>query len=125
MVIPWSPDVRGPYAAEQSMARNPMKEHETRSLKMFMPTLNKICDIELQALTVEPTVMGDGTKRPLLHVEQKTSVDGKPSPSSTSGSGSITKGRFSSRKSTFWAGTSSIARPRKPPMPRGGPSSST
>ena len=24
-VIPWGPDIRGPYAAEQSMARNPMK----------------------------------------------------------------------------------------------------
>ena len=24
--IPWGPDVRGPYAPEQSMARNPMKE---------------------------------------------------------------------------------------------------
>ena len=72
MVIPWAPDVRGPYAAEQSMARKPMKEQETRSLKMFMPTLNKVCDIELQALGVEPTIMGDGTKRTLLHVEQKT-----------------------------------------------------
>ncbi len=79
-VIPWGPDIRGPYAAELSMARNPMKEKETRSLRMFMPTLNKICDIELQALKIEPTVMGDATKRDLLHVEQKTHVDGKPKP---------------------------------------------
>ena len=79
VVIPWSQDIRGPYAAEQSMAAR-MKEHEKRSLKMFMPTLNKICDIELQAQAVEPTVMGDGTKRSLLHVEQKTSADGKPMP---------------------------------------------
>ena len=49
LVIPWGPDIRGPYAAEQSIARKPMKEHETRSLKMFMPTLNKVCDIELKA----------------------------------------------------------------------------
>ena len=27
--IPWGPEVRGPYAPEQSMARKPMKEHET------------------------------------------------------------------------------------------------
>jgi hypothetical protein len=80
VVIPWSTEVRGPYAAEQSMAREPMKEHEARSLKMFMPTLNKVCDIELKALAIEPTVMGDGSKRPLLQVEQKTSVDGKPKP---------------------------------------------
>ena len=80
VVIPWGTDVRGPYAAEQSMARKPMQEHETRSLKMFMPTLNKICDIELDARGVETTAMGDGTKRPLLHVEQKTSADGKHKP---------------------------------------------
>jgi Transglutaminase-like superfamily len=80
LLIPWGPEVRGPYAAEQSMARTPMKEQEARALKMFMPTLNKICDIELQALAVEPTVMGDATKRDLLHVEQKTKVDGKPKP---------------------------------------------
>ena len=71
IVIPWGQDIRGPYAAELSMARSPMKEKETRSLRMFMPTLNKICDIELQALKIEPTVMGDATKRDLLHVEQK------------------------------------------------------
>jgi Transglutaminase-like superfamily len=79
-VIPWGPEVRGPYAPEQSMAREPMKAHETRSLKMFMPTLNKICDIELVALDVEPTIMGDGKNRNLLHVEQKTKVDGVAKP---------------------------------------------
>ena len=80
LVIPWTSDVRGPYAAEQSMARTPMKENETRALKMFMPTLNKICDIELRSLRVEPVIMGDGTERPLLHVEQTTKVDDKPKP---------------------------------------------
>jgi Transglutaminase-like superfamily len=80
MEIPWGPDVRGPYAAEQSMARHPMKENETRALKMFMPTLNKICDIELQAKGIEKTIMGDGSMRELLRIDQTTKVDGKPSP---------------------------------------------
>ena len=62
------------------MARKPMKANETRHLKMFMPTLNKICDIELRALGVEHTIMGDGSRRPLLHVEQTTKVDDKPKP---------------------------------------------
>ena len=31
---PWSDEIRGPYAAEQSMAREPMKENETRSLNV-------------------------------------------------------------------------------------------
>ncbi len=80
LAIPWSRDIRGPYAAEQSMARKPMKPSETRRLKMFMPTLNKICDIELRAHGVEPCILGDGSSRPLLHVEQTTSVDGTPKP---------------------------------------------
>jgi hypothetical protein len=79
-VIPWSPDVRGPYAAEQSMAAKPMKEHEARSLKMFMPTLNRICDIQLQARAIEPAILGDGTSRPLLRIEQTTMLDGKARP---------------------------------------------
>jgi hypothetical protein len=80
LVIPWGPEVRGPYAAEQSMARNPMKEQEARALKMFVPMLNKICDITLQAHAVEPVIMGDGSSRPLLKVEQTTKMDGQPKP---------------------------------------------
>jgi Transglutaminase-like superfamily len=80
LTIPWSADVRGPYAPEQSMARKPMTEHETRTLKMFMPELNKICEIALRAQGTEPVVLGDGQARPLLRVEQNTKVDGKPRP---------------------------------------------
>jgi transglutaminase-like putative cysteine protease len=80
LVIPWGPEVRGPYAPEQSMAKKPMKDGEERSLKMFMPDLNKICDVRLQARSVEPVILGDGMPRPLLRVEQITSVDGKPRP---------------------------------------------
>jgi hypothetical protein len=80
LVIPWGPDVRGPYAPEQSMARKPMKEHEDRPLKMFMPELNKVCDIVLHARTFEPTVLGDGLARSLLRVDQTTKIDGKPMP---------------------------------------------
>ena len=80
LVIPWSPDVRGPYAAEQSMARKPMKENETRTLKMFIPTLNKICEIELHSRSTESVILGDKSPRPLLRVEQTTRIDGKPRP---------------------------------------------
>ena len=79
-LVAWGPEVRGPYAAEQSMVRNPMKPHEKRRLKMFMPSVNKVCDVELEALEVEPTIMGDGTERKLLHVEQKTIIDGVAKP---------------------------------------------
>jgi Transglutaminase-like superfamily len=76
--IPWGPDVRGPYAPEQSMARNPMKEHEKRTLRMFIPDLNKVADITLSAGAIDPVIMGDGSTRPLLRIEQTTQVDGKP-----------------------------------------------
>ena len=64
LVIPWGPDVRGPYAAEQSMARKPMKEHETRSLKMFMPDSEQDLRHRLHA-GLETVVLGDGTSAAL------------------------------------------------------------
>jgi transglutaminase-like putative cysteine protease len=78
MKIPWGPEVRGPYAPEQSMARKPMNDHEKRDLRMFIPELNKIADITLSAGPVESVILGDGSKRALLRVEQTTQVDGKP-----------------------------------------------
>lgn len=78
--IPWGKDVRGPYAPEQSMAKTPMKEHEERHLKMFIPDLNKVADITLNAKLIEKVIMGDGSTQPLLRIEQTTKVDGKPKP---------------------------------------------
>ena len=49
LVIPWGPDVRGPYAAEQSLSRTPIKAGESRSIRMFIPDLNKVCDMSLAA----------------------------------------------------------------------------
>jgi Transglutaminase-like superfamily len=76
-IIPWTADVRGPYGAEQSMARQPMKEHEKRQIKIFMPELNKVVDVVLEARSFEPILLGDGKKRPLLRVDHYTSVDGR------------------------------------------------
>jgi Transglutaminase-like superfamily len=80
LVIPWSREVRGPYAPEQSMARKPMNENERRDLKMFIAELNKVCDITLTAGGIEPVILGDGSTRPLLRVAQTTHIDGKPRP---------------------------------------------
>jgi transglutaminase superfamily protein len=80
LTIPWGPEVRGPYAPEQSMARKPLKENETRPLRMFIPELNKVCDVQLRARTIQPVLLGDGSKRALLRVDQTTVVDGKPRP---------------------------------------------
>jgi Transglutaminase-like superfamily len=79
-VISWEREVRGPYGPEQSMARQPMKENEERDLKIFMPELNKVCEVKLRARKIEPVLLGDGSQRLLLHVDQSTVVDGKPAP---------------------------------------------
>ncbi|HMB04986.1 MAG TPA: transglutaminase family protein, partial [Isosphaeraceae bacterium] len=80
VTIPWGPEVRGPYAAEQSLSRSPMKLGESRDLKMFIPDLNKICDIQLTAKRQEAVELGGGVKRPLLRVEQTTLLEGKSRP---------------------------------------------
>ncbi len=79
-VIAWPPDVRGPYGSEQSMARKPMKEHEKRAIKMYVPGLDKVCDVMLESRSYEPILLGDGVKRPLLRVDQTTTVNGKRRP---------------------------------------------
>ncbi len=80
MVIPWGSDVRGPYAAEQSLSRTPIKSGESRSLRMFIPDLNKVCDMTLAARAPEEVELGGGEKRPLMRVEQTAVIEGKPRP---------------------------------------------
>ncbi|WP_406695421.1 transglutaminase domain-containing protein [Singulisphaera sp. Ch08] len=79
VTIPWGPEVRGPYAAEQSLSRSPMKPGETRDLRMYVPDLNKICEIKLVAKSTEEVTLGDG-KRPLLRIEELVSLGTKPVP---------------------------------------------
>lgn len=76
--IPWGPDVRGPYAPEQSLARKPISPGESRKLKQYIPELNDICDITLTAVGQDEVLLGDGKKRSLLKVEQTTMLKGKP-----------------------------------------------
>ena len=78
--ISWGPEVRGPYAAEQSLSRQPMKPGESRSLRMFVPELSKICDVTLAAKAFEEVQLGAGVKRSLLRVEEVVMLDGKPRP---------------------------------------------
>jgi hypothetical protein len=78
--IPWNKEIRGPYAAEQSMARKPMEENESRSLKMYIPDLNRVVEITLKAGAIEESPLGDGSRRPLRKVVQTATLDGKPRP---------------------------------------------
>jgi transglutaminase-like putative cysteine protease len=80
VTIPWGPEVRGPYAVEQSLSREPMKVGQTRKLRTFIPDLNKICDVTLTAKSMEDVELGGGEKRALLRVDQTTTLEGKPRP---------------------------------------------
>ena len=76
-VLDWTPDVLGPYGPELSLSRQPMKPGEERTIRMFIPGLNKIGEAHLAARSVEPVALGGGAKRDLLRVEQVTFLDGQ------------------------------------------------
>jgi hypothetical protein len=85
MVLDWGPDVRGPYAAELSLSRQPIKPGEKRDVRTFIPDLNRICTTHLEAIDKEPVALGGRVTRTLLRVEQTVSdSNGQPLPELTS-----------------------------------------
>lgn len=81
IVLPWGADVRGPYAPELSLSRQPIQPGETRTVKTFIPDLNKIGLTKLTAKAPEEVVLGGGVRRPLLRVDSVvTGEDGKALP---------------------------------------------
>ncbi len=80
-VIPWTPDTFGPYGAELSLSRKPIKPGEVRKVKTFIPDLNKIVEATLTARGMEPVALGGGANRDLLRIDQEiTFDDGKKAP---------------------------------------------
>lgn len=69
-VLDWGPEVRGPYAAELSLSRQPIAPGEARELKAFIPELNQICTMSLKAADKEEVALGNSSKRTLMRVEQ-------------------------------------------------------
>jgi hypothetical protein len=83
--IPWTPDTYGPYGAELSLSRKPMKPGEVRKVKTFVPTYNKIFEATLTARAPEPVALGGGVNRELLRVDQEVAyLDGKKAPEMSS-----------------------------------------
>jgi hypothetical protein len=81
VTIPWGPDVRGPYGAEQSLAREPLKAGEGRDIRIFVPDLNQVITTHLLAKQEERVALGGGEARDLLRVQQTfTGADGKAMP---------------------------------------------
>ena len=83
--IPWTADTFGPYGAELSLSRSPLKPGEARTVKTFVPDLNKIVNATLTARAAESVPLGGGTNRDLLRVDQEISyLDGKKAPEMSS-----------------------------------------
>lgn len=80
LTIPWGSDVRGPYGAEMSLSREPMQPGQTRTIKTYIPDLNKICQTKLEAVGYEDVPLGPKSEsHKLLKVESVVSdLDGKP-----------------------------------------------
>jgi len=74
--MPWSADIGGFRAIENSLARQPLKPGEKRSLRMLMPLVNQVADVELVAKELEDTEILGATPR-LLRVESVSKVPGQ------------------------------------------------
>jgi hypothetical protein len=80
--IPWSPDILGFRGIEQSLADKPLAPGEKRSLKMLMPLVNQVAEVELTAIDHETTpVLGVEAK--LLRVDSVARLPGNQSIAST------------------------------------------
>jgi hypothetical protein len=80
--IPWSDEIGGFRAVEQSLERRPLAPGEKRSLKMLMPLVNQVADVELAAGAIESTsVLGIETK--LLRIETSAQLAGGQTLNST------------------------------------------
>ncbi len=73
--MPWTADVRGFRAVEQSLAAAPLKPGEQRPLKMLVPLVNQVADVDLVAKEVEPTnVLGVEVR--LLRIDSAARLPG-------------------------------------------------
>lgn len=74
--IPWSADIEGFRAIENSLSRQPLGPGETRTLRMLMPVVNQIADVALVAKDLEDTEIL-GAKTRLLRVECVSKLPGQ------------------------------------------------
>jgi len=71
--LPWSADIRGFLGDEQSLAAKPMRPGERRKLRMLLPILNQISDVELAARDYESTKLLDGSRK-LLRIDHTATL---------------------------------------------------
>ncbi len=73
--LPWSPETGGPFADAVSVLERPLRPGERRSLRLFVPALEDLADVELVATKWEPTQLLQGTFR-LLRIESRMRFSG-------------------------------------------------
>lgn len=82
VVLPWGPEVRGPYGAEMSLSREPLKPGESRDVQTYIPDLNQICTTRLKAVHEEDVPLGPLSEMHRLLKVESTVIgpDGKRFP---------------------------------------------
>jgi len=75
--IPWSADYRGFYAIDQSLAGDPMKPDEKRTIHALVPVFNLVAKLELVARDWEPVKLLGGTQK-LLRIDTLTTMGANP-----------------------------------------------
>ncbi len=73
--LPWTSEVGGFYASDQSLLRRPMQPGEVRKLKSFMPPLNVVAEIEMRGVRYERSELLNGTYE-LLRIESDAHLPG-------------------------------------------------
>ncbi|HEX4149498.1 MAG TPA: transglutaminase domain-containing protein, partial [Pirellulales bacterium] len=77
--IPWSSEIGGFSAVEQSLRQAPLKAGERRTLRSLEPMINQVGMTELSAREVESTALPAGARR-LLRVDRVTRFAGATIP---------------------------------------------
>lgn len=72
-IFPWKPEYGGFHAVELSLARKPMKSGQSRTLQAFIPVIQQVATIHLQAVGEEPVRLPGGEFR-LVRIEAITEL---------------------------------------------------
>ena len=89
-----------PTRLSRAWRKSPWKRVKIVKLKMYIPDLNRVVDIELKAGPITDIALGDGSKRPLRKVEQLATLDGQSRPELSSVLWVDSAAKYSSRTST-------------------------
>ena len=114
--IPWSRDILGFRAMEQSLEQKPMKPGETRQFKMLMPIVNQVADVALIARDQEETSVL-GVKTRLLRIDSSAKLaDGNNLDSTmwTDAAGRTIKTRMESMQQESFRTTKELAMADEP-----------